>query len=544
MTEWRLVFLLCALMADVATAQEQPTDSIQGEAFLASQSMLASQGEKTLSAVALRVAENDPGTRDVLRRIQELDRIIAAAELNFAIAAGSDGLEPAAQRDSALNILRNAERERDALGISLRTKPPGYAALIADNYPSLREVQLGLSAKDMVVMIVVGPQSAHLWGITNDEVLWKRVEIKKEMLAADIETIIASVGGSTGVRGAVGAVPMRGAHSSGKAFPRQAARRLYRLLLEPLKQLMDESDHVYVVASDPVSRLPFSVMVTDEYEGSDDDLDALRATPWLIKTHAVTYSPSIGAISANAAPKLPPAIRENSKFFGIGAPCLPRWGGRDSCGRENLQNSLRAGGVNLGALPFAEQELASLSQLFGADAAVTYSGENAVRNVIEANSATMTNADVLAFATHAVSPAEFDGLNEPALVLSDKGDGEWLYRASDIAMLDLNASWAILSACNTAIGYDRTDGEILTGLAEAFLFAGVDALLVSYWPVDDEATAALTVETMRRWITGVEIGRAQALRQSMLALLMDKKRPWASHPQYWAPFQVVGGRED
>jgi CHAT domain-containing protein len=36
------------------------------------------------------------------------------------------------------------------------------------------------------------------------------------------------------------------------------------------------------------------------------------------------------------------------------------------------------------------------------------------------------------------------------------------------------------------------------------------------------------------------IGRSEAFRRAMLALLSDAKRPWAAHPSVWAPFVVVG----
>ena len=37
-----------------------------------------------------------------------------------------------------------------------------------------------------------------------------------------------------------------------------------------------------------------------------------------------------------------------------------------------------------------------------------------------------------------------------------------------------------------------------------------------------------------------EIGRAEALRRAMLALMRDKSDPANAHPAVWAPFMVVG----
>ena len=37
-----------------------------------------------------------------------------------------------------------------------------------------------------------------------------------------------------------------------------------------------------------------------------------------------------------------------------------------------------------------------------------------------------------------------------------------------------------------------------------------------------------------------DVGRSEALRRSMLALINDTDRPYYAHPLFWAPFVVVG----
>ena len=82
--------------------------------------------------------------------------------------------------------------------------------------------------------------------------------------------------------------------------------------------------------------------------------------------------------------------------------------------------------------------------------------------------------------------------------------------------------------------------EGLSGLAKAFFYAGARTLLVSHWQVESNAATALTkymFETIKR---NPSIGRAEALRQSMLKLASSKIKPYYAHPVFWAPFVVVG----
>jgi CHAT domain-containing protein len=59
--------------------------------------------------------------------------------------------------------------------------------------------------------------------------------------------------------------------------------------------------------------------------------------------------------------------------------------------------------------------------------------------------------------------------------------------------------------------------------------------LVSHWPVNSEAAVKLTT---RIFAQKVGIGRAEALRQAMLATIAEGGR--SAHPSYWALFVVVG----
>ena len=135
----------------------------------------------------------------------------------------------------------------------------------------------------------------------------------------------------------------------------------------------------------------------------------------------------------------------------------------------------------------------------------------------------------LHFATHGALTGQVQGLAEPGLVLTPppKGtsDAKALERddgfltASEIATLNLDADWVILSACNTAGARGET-AEPLSGMARAFFYASARALLVSHWAVDLDATVELITKAFRAMRADPRISRAEALRRSMMALIV------------------------
>ena len=110
--------------------------------------------------------------------------------------------------------------------------------------------------------------------------------------------------------------------------------------------------------------------------------------------------------------------------------------------------------------------------------------------------------------------------------------------ASKVAGLRLDADWVILSVRNTAASCAES-AETLSGLARASIYAQARALLVSHWEVNSVATVKLITSANGRLAANKSIGRAEAMRLSMLALI-NKGGPREAHPAFWAPFVVVG----
>src|SRR5262245_38944293 len=146
------------------------------------------------------------------------------------------------------------------------------------------------------------------------------------------------------------------------------------------------------------------------------------------------------------------------------------------------------------------------------------------------------------FATHGTLAGELTGTHQPGPILTPpetaaEADDGYL-SASEIAGLKLDGDWVILSACNTATG-GATNAEALSGLGRAFIYAGARSLLVSHWAVASDATVKLITGAVGELSRDAKVGRTEAMRRSMLALI-DKGTREEAHPAFWAPFIVVG----
>jgi CHAT domain-containing protein len=114
-----------------------------------------------------------------------------------------------------------------------------------------------------------------------------------------------------------------------------------------------------------------------------------------------------------------------------------------------------------------------------------------------------------------------------------RGGDEGLVTAEKPVGLELRgADLVVLSACETALG-EVQPNEGVFGLERAFLLAGARTLVLSLWPVSDEATRYLMTTFYAGWAQGWS--KAEALRRARLEL-----RRRSAHPADWGAFILVG----
>jgi len=261
--------------------------------------------------------------------------------------------------------------------------------------------------------------------------------------------------------------------------------RLYAALLHPLADRLAPFERLIVVPHGPLHYLPFHALFDGRH--------------YLLERCAVSYMP-------------------NSSLLRLGHD-------QATDGRDSL-SALVVGCSLDGALPYT---LAEARQVAGRLQAQSLLEEAATRANLEAQAGT---ARIIHLATH----GEFRP-DVPLFSTLYLADGP--LTTTDVFNLTLTASLVTLSACQSgasAVG----GGDELVGFSRAFLYAGAASLLMTWWRVEDRATACLMDRFYQALLEGQR--KPTALRQAQLALLRGEEGARYRHPYFWAPFFLVGDR--
>lgn len=546
------LLLLMAAFLWAAPAHAQPAE-LRSEAFENAQKAMSGAASRALSQLGARFGAGSDDLAQAVRQRQDLIEAWRQADRRLvqATASQSGFSNIEALREQA-GILQNslAQSEDD-----LSRRFPAYAELATPKPLSIAATQALLSEDEALVLILNGRKESFVFALTAIAADAKRVEMSASSLAQIVKSLRLGLNPASpavmrsGLRNMDETQVESGHAASIPVFERAKAHQIYKLFLEPFEALLKTKKRLFFVLEAPLDSLPLALLVTDTPSGSDTDPAALRATQWLIKRHAIGVLPSVSSLKALRASMQRASAPE--PFRGYGAPVL---GGSGAPVQVATRSSGTAASVMkdglvdveavraLAPLPKTAGELARLADALKAPSDSIRLGEAATISALKEDD--LKRFRVLAFATHGLLAGEVSGLAEPALVFTPplkarEGDNG-LLTASEAAKLDLAADWVVLSACNTASGDGTPGAEGLSGLARAFFYAGAKSLLVSHWPVRDDAAARLTTDTFARLSADHSRTKADAFREAVLALIADPADPAFAHPAIWAPFIVVG----
>ena len=561
------------------------------EAFELAQWALQTGAADALAQMSVRFAK---GTGPLAVLVRERQHLVARRQgetLRLDVAAGRADAKAAEEARTDVAAL---DVKLAAIDARLSAEFKDYAELANPKPLTIAATQALLKPDEVLVLLLDVPRFGKLpeesliWIVAKTEARWVRSELGTQQIAERVRQLrtgldpyaaaLRSTGMATG-----GPKPERNLVAVGGQeaarnflpFDLAVAHELYLSLFGQSDDLI-KGKHLLIVPSGPLTSIPLHLLVTEKPDkGIPDSVEGYRAAAWLAKRNAITILPSVGSLQALR--QLPPS-QANEPYIAFGNPLLLGRSGTDKSAwdkqrceqpavtrlaqaeRIGRQVSLRA--MNLAELraqeplPETADELCAVAGALGTlgqQDETVWLGERATERNLKALSreGKLTRYKVLHFATHGLIAGEAELIlkakAEPALILTPPKDDtpvgeleedDGLLTASEVAQLELDADWIVLSACNTAAG-EKGDAEALSGLARAFFYAKARALLVSHWPVNSDAAVKLTTRAFAELSANPQIGRAEALRRSM-ADLITKGAPHEAHPAFWAPFVLVG----
>jgi CHAT domain-containing protein/tetratricopeptide (TPR) repeat protein len=515
------------LVTLVAALQKDPQQSaaLSAEFFSALQMIKGNVTGQVVSQALARLSSGDPKTRDLLRTIQDADLELRRLFLKLdALEQGGTG-EAAAQESKTINDqIVATQAKRAAAESAAQTASPEYKQLTSAE-TSAAEVQHVLAPNEGLLQFSVGERSTFAALVTKDSITAYEIKLPE----AEAETAVTALR-KTIVKPDDSLVP--------PVFDVVGAHALYTTLFGPVDDRIRKLDRLTVIPSGPLTALPLEVLVTDPTPSVTDQ--DYKSVPFLITKVTIGYTPSPQNLVIQRQKQKP--AQGDRAYIGFGdfqswtPEQLAKTFSPEGCKADyDVLNGLEP-------LPGTRREILAVgTAVFHAPAEDMVLGAAFTKDRLTQD---LTRYRIVHLATHASLPTQLHCRPEPLIILSTKrgapNANDSFLGLKDIQSLKLDANLVLLSACNTAGPSGATTGDSLSGLAQAFFYAGARGLLVTHWDLEDSVAPLLTA------LTVAADDNATGLRKAKLAIidkslhLPDDKLSLLTHPYYWAPLVLVG----
>lgn len=366
---------------------------------------------------------------------------------------------------------------------------------------TLEQAQRALPANVQLAQYIAGEDRLMIWLVTRDRVITAKSNVGADGLRKKVTAYLEALRSRA---------PL-------EQLNRQASD-LYQLLIAPIGQRLDRNLALCIAPDGMLQDLPFAALVSPE------------SKRYLIEDFTLVVNPSASVFARAIDISLHKQRSEPEMFLGLGNP------------RFDQQRFPK-----LQALPASEQELERIESLYPhrlilnrrqatESALVKQIGEYEIvhlaTHALSDKESSMLSTIVLAEERHFATGADAQWKNPDGIVLDGALQAQEIYN-----LKPKRTRLVVLSSCRSGLGDERRN-EALGGLAQAFLVAGVPAVVASMWDIDDDSAAGL----MEKFHVAHRVNKlpfGQALRQAQLSFLQTssgKKR----HPFFWATFIVTG----
>ncbi len=411
--------------------------------------------------------------------------------------------------DSLGNVIFGKKRQLEKLIESYENNYPAYYALkYSEHIVSIDKIMSEIPDESTLIEYVWADSLLYSFAVTSD-----LIDLHVQKIDTAFENSLEKyIGWNSDYSRAL----KRGKSKQEIRQYNAVSNQLYGRLLS--RQLNYQSGKSLIVIPDgPLGRLSFATLNTGEAEAAVDSFSDL---PYLIKSLSVRYGFSASILFTDY--KKAKNVRKD--FVGFAPSYSDKGYGRSLVTRSvNLES--RNG---LSPLLYNQSEVKKIAEITEGD--VFLADEATVGRFREK----AVEYNIIHLAAHAIlsdSLPEYSGIAFTA----GRDDGEDNYLESyELSNLELSADLAVLSACQTAFG-PWQNGEGLISLARSFRLAGIQNIIASQWPIDDENTAQIMELFYLKLKSGLP--KDMALQQAQVEFFESSVY---SHPAFWAAYTLWG----
>jgi CHAT domain-containing protein len=442
--------------------------------------------------------------------VVEINRL--TADINgraYVLSRLPPGKESAVKRSSVGKELNDLLTRRRELEDELRGKSPRYNSLTGPTLKSA-EIQSLLDSQTALIEYSLGLNRSFAWVVTK-----AAIRIFELPGQAVIEKAVQSLHRSV-------------LDVNADATP--SARKVSELLIAPIA-LPAGIRRLAIVADGPLEGVPFAAL-----PGADGR--PMLTTFEIVRLPSASVLAAVRQQWAGRRPAPLGAFVVADPVFDNTDPRVPRVAKNVSLDRISPSPSAKVSDGSRNGFPrlyFSGEEARAIASEFGPNEAKLYEGFNARRDVLLTPETRRYRIHHLA--THLVLDSQRPELSRIvfSLVNASGRPIDGYFRLYEIYNLDLPSELVVLSACESGLGA-AVNGEGLIGFTRGMMLAGARAVLVSLWPINDEATAELMKRFYRELISD-RLPPAAALQRAQLAMMGEPR--WRK-PYFWAGFSLHG----
>lgn len=467
----------------------------------------------------------EKGNERLLTREREI-----LSRLTFYQARLQDGTITPGERAGLLEKIEGLERRFVTLSMQLEQADKSHVSLLYPKVEQPDELLSALAPDERVLSYFLGERGSYVFSARNGDLTVHELPAKSVIerridYFLSILQQLASSPGKTPSDSAAVAGPGAAPAGARAAIPRQvfdaASKELFDLLLGPVAGELGAGERLIIIPDGLINRLPFALL---EHGGK-----------YLVEDHDVSYAPSLRTLRYLRERN---GIRASSKrvseygIIAIGAS------GESAAGPRGASRVYPFTDIPIEPLSHAAQEAKDVAAIFPRPLVLT--GKSAGESAFKGSR--LDDTGILHIAAHAY--IDNVDLRRSFIVLNPDRSFEdtlaspaedALLQWQEIAALKLNTALVTLSACRSAGGV-LSYGEGISGLTQAFLYAGGGCVVAAQLDVPDELAGAMMTEYYENVRSG--LGAAAALSAAQRTALARSDA--LGLPAVWGAFVAIG----